>query len=176
MRAAPLGAYFADDLDAVVEHARRAAEVTHAHPEGIAGSIAVAAAAAWAWRLRSGVPNRQEFFDRILMLIPEGEVASGVRVARDLAPAQPVETATAALGNGRKVSAQDTVPFALWCAARCLDNYEEAFWLTASGLGDIDTTCAIVGGIVASYTGTEGIPAAWLAAREPLPLWPFEAA
>ncbi len=38
MRVAPLGAYFAGETDAVVEHARRSAEVTHAHPEGKAGA------------------------------------------------------------------------------------------------------------------------------------------
>ena len=46
MRVAPLGAYFADELDAVVEQASFSAEVTHSHPEGIAGAIAVAVAAA----------------------------------------------------------------------------------------------------------------------------------
>jgi ADP-ribosylglycohydrolase len=54
MRVAPLGAYFADDLDLVVTEARRSAEVTHAHHEGIAGAIAVAVAAAWAWRIGEG--------------------------------------------------------------------------------------------------------------------------
>src|SRR5262245_32482108 len=54
MRVAPLGAYFADDLDLAVAQARRSAEVTHAHPEAIAGAIAVAAAAAWAWRVGQG--------------------------------------------------------------------------------------------------------------------------
>ncbi|MBZ0286172.1 MAG: ADP-ribosylglycohydrolase family protein, partial [Anaerolineae bacterium] len=44
MRVAPLGAYFADDLEAVVTNARLSAEITHAHPEGIAGAIAVAVA------------------------------------------------------------------------------------------------------------------------------------
>jgi ADP-ribosylglycohydrolase len=34
MRVAPLGAYWADDYTAVVEHARASAMVTHAHPEG----------------------------------------------------------------------------------------------------------------------------------------------
>jgi ADP-ribosylglycohydrolase len=34
--------------------------------------------------------------------------------------------------------------------------------------GDIDTNCAIIGGIVALGAGREGIPSAWLAAREPL--------
>jgi len=68
----------------------------------------------------------------------------------------------------------DTVPLALWCAGERLDDYEEALWLTVSALGDRDTTCAIVGGVVAAYTGAGGIPGAWLRAREPLPSWPFE--
>ena len=64
------------------------------------------------------------------------------------------------------------MPFCLWCAAKYLDNYEEAMWATVSVLGDRDTTCAIVGGIVACYTGVEGIPPRdWRAAREPLPDW-----
>jgi ADP-ribosylglycohydrolase len=37
--------------------------------------------------------------------------------------------------------------------------------------GDTDTTAAIVGGVVAAYTGVDGIPPAWRAAREPLPGW-----
>jgi ADP-ribosylglycohydrolase len=43
----------------------------------------------------------------------------------------------------------DTVPYAIWCAARHLDDLVEALWATVSVGGDIDTTCAIVGGIVA---------------------------
>jgi ADP-ribosylglycohydrolase len=35
--------------------------------------------------------------------------------------------------------------------------------------GDIDTTAAITGGIVAAHTGADGIPPAWREAREPLP-------
>jgi ADP-ribosylglycohydrolase len=175
MRVAPLGAFFADDLEALVDHARRSAEVTHAHPEGIAGAIAVAAGAAWAWRMRgTDPPARQDFFDCILPLVPASEVASRLRQARDLPFEQPIAEVAAILGNGRNVSAQDTVPFAIWCAAQHLNDYAAAFWLTASGLGDVDTTCAIVGGIVASYTGVRGIPDAWMAAREPLPTWPFD--
>ncbi len=78
------------------------------------------------------------------------------------------------LGNGSRISAQDTVPFVLWCAAQHLDNYEQALWLVAAGQGDMDTNCAMVGGIVATYTESKGIPAEWLRRREPLPNWPFE--
>ncbi len=40
-------------------------------------------------------------------------------------------------------------------------------WTTVSGLGDRDTTCAIVGGIVALHDQAV-IPEEWLQAREPL--------
>jgi ADP-ribosylglycohydrolase len=171
MRAAPVGAYFADDLDTVVAEAMKSAEVTHAHPEGIAGAVAVAVAAAWAWQLRrsSQRPSRSDFLDRVLARAPAGEVHSRIRRARDLSEGAPVQTAVAVLGNGIGLSAQDTVPFALWCAGRHLDAYDDALWLTVSGLGDRDTTCAIVGGIVACHVGEAGIPAAWIEARESLP-------
>ncbi len=85
-----------------------------------------------------------------------------------------VDEVVLVVGNGENVTAQDTVPLCLWCAAKHLDFYDEALWLTVSALGDRDTTCAIVGGIVAMRGGLEGIPGAWRQAREPLPDWPFE--
>ena len=173
MRVAPLGAYFADDLDAVVDQAARSAEVTHAHPEGIAGAVAVAVAAAWTWRLRGVAPgpSRVEFLDLVQQATPESEVR-GIRRAMRLDAGATVRLAVAALGNGEGLSAQDTVPLALWCAAGHLDDYEAALWTTVSGLGDRDTTCAIVGGIVVGATGEDGLPVEWLQSREALPAWP----
>jgi ADP-ribosylglycohydrolase len=172
MRAAPIGGFFADNLDSVVLNARRSSEVTHTHREGIAGAIAVAVAAAWAWRLReSTMPRSQEFLDLILPLVPESIARERIRQARNLPSNASVRLASAALGNGIGLSAIDTVPFALWCASQHLDNYEDALWTTVSALGDRDTTCAIVGGIVAIYAGRQSIPAEWLRAREPLPKW-----
>jgi ADP-ribosylglycohydrolase len=170
MRVAPVGAYFAEDLDLVVEQAAKSAEVTHTHSEAIAGAIAVAVAAAWAARLKDSnyLPTRVEFLNLVLPYIPESEVSSKISLARNLSANTSVQSAAAVLGNGTQISAQDTVPFALWCASGHLNNYEEAIWLTVSGLGDRDTTCAIVGGIVAIYTGIAGIPPAWLQARESL--------
>jgi ADP-ribosylglycohydrolase len=178
MRVAPVGAFFAGDIGAVVEQAAKSSIVTHTHTEAIAGAIAVAVAVARACALRiSNTPvSRSEFLDLVLPDVPESEVRSKIRQARDMSDNASVQFAVSVLGNGVKVSAQDTVPFALWCAAKHLSNYEEALWLTVSGLGDRDTTCAIVGGIVASHTGTEGIPTTWLNARERLPEWPFKEA
>jgi ADP-ribosylglycohydrolase len=161
-------------MDAVVKQAILASEVTHTHPEGIAGGIAIAVAAAVAAHLQgTSVPSRNDFIDTVLPYVPESDVRTGIVRARDLRDGTPVVLAAVRLGSGNKVSAQDTVPFCLWCAGEWLSEYAEAMWKTVSGYGDRDTTCAIVGGIVAAYTGMEAIPPAWIAAREPLPDWPF---
>lgn len=175
MRIAPLGAFFADDLPTLIEQARLASEITHTHPEGIAGAIAVAAAAAVDWKFRQAqiLPGRSAFLDEILSLIPDSEVGKKVQQAAKLPAGTSVRQAAVKLGNGHRITAQDTVPFVLWCAGEQLDNYEEALWLTASGGGDIDTTCAMVGGIVVMYTGCEAIPDTWRSRREPLPGWAF---
>ncbi len=171
MRVAPVGAYFADDMDAVVHNAYASAEITHSHPEGIAGAIAVAVATAYAWQLRSEKVYRHSFISSVLEHVPAGEVHEGLKKARSLKEGTSVQEAKAILGSGSRVTAQDTVPFVLWCAGEKLSNYEEAIWLTASAGGDVDTTCAMVGGIVSMYTGLEGIPNDWIAHREPLPSW-----
>ncbi len=175
MRIAPLGTYFADDLETVVEQARLASEITHAHPEGIAGGMAVAIAAAVAEQQKASneTVSRAQFLDKVLAVLPDSFVKEQTRLARDLEPTASTAYAVQKLGNGSAISAQDTVPFCLWCAGEQLSNYEEALWLTASAGGDVDTNCAIVGGIVASYTGVEGIPTTWLSSREPLPEWAF---
>ncbi len=169
MRIAPLGGYFADDLDAAVDNAARSAEVTHAHPEGISGGVAVAVAAAMAWRLgRAGDLAADTLFEAVLERTPPGLTRDGLKEASEIGPDEPAGRVAERLGSGYDVSAQDTVPFALWCAAHHLDSFEETFWTTVSGLGDRDTTCAIACGVVALSAGE--VPAEWLAAREPLDL------
>jgi ADP-ribosylglycohydrolase len=173
MRVAPLGAYFADHPAKIIEQARLSSVPTHTHREAVAGAIAVALASAKACRMKdSGQPgNIQEFLEDVYQHTPESYVRAGIRRAIELPPDTAVESAVARLGNGSAVTAPDTVPFALWCAARHLNSYEEALWTTVSGLGDRDTTCAIVGGIVVMYTGIAGIPPQWLQHREQIPDW-----
>jgi ADP-ribosylglycohydrolase len=171
MRVAPLGAYFADDLDAVSSQAEYSAVVTHSHPEAVAGAIAVATAAALAYQHKTKPLSPAEFLQQTSQRTPVSEVHRGIVKALALPHSTTVDSAVAALGNGSKVSAQDTVPFSLWAAAHHLDDYQDALWTTVSGLGDRDTTCAIVGGIVAMSAGLDSIPPFWLDSREPIPAW-----
>jgi ADP-ribosylglycohydrolase len=174
MRIAPLGAYFTNDLPAVVEQAALATEVTHAHPEAVAGAIAVAAAAALASQTRfEPTLVGAAFLERVLAWVPDSVVRERTAQVQAFATDTPIWTVVHAVGNGSGITAQDTVPFCLWCAAHHLDTYLAAIWRTVDGLGDIDTNCAIVGGIVAARVGMEGLPADWLARRESLPAWAF---
>ena len=172
MRIAPLAAYFAEDgFRRVAEQAELSAAVTHAHPEGIVGGIAAAVAGAYAYLnryKRDEANSRRDLLEAVHSYTPPGEVRNGIERAMTIDFDLSIETASGLLGNGRRISCQDTVPFCLWVASRHLDNYETAIVNTIRAGGDIDTNCAIVGGIVALAVGRQGIPTDWLADREEL--------
>ncbi|MFV2176518.1 ADP-ribosylglycohydrolase family protein [Actinomadura sp. LOL_016] len=158
MRVAPIGAHHHGDPASAARQAALSAEVTHPHPEAVAGAIAVAVATS----LPRTTPGA--FLDTVIDHTPPTNVRDGLIEARHLLPLGNPLTASAVLGNGRQVAAHDTVPFALWAAARNQGDYERAFWTTAAAGGDIDTNCAIVGGIIGDP------PAHWIAQCEPLPV------
>jgi ADP-ribosylglycohydrolase len=173
MRVAPLGAFHAGDNRTAALRAMSSAQVTHAHPEAVLGAVAVAVAAAesgWA-RMTGGRPTPDELLATVQAHLIDGRVQSGVERARRLLDVSVAEAAYE-LGNGAQVLAFDTVPFALWTAARWLGDYPAAIHACVEAGGDVDTTAAIVGGIVATYTGhgPGGIPPSWLERREPLPI------
>ncbi|MFJ6136586.1 ADP-ribosylglycohydrolase family protein [Kitasatospora sp. NPDC092286] len=171
MRVAPLGAAHAADPAAVVRPAADTAVITHTHPQAVDGAIAVAVAAAWAVRARTEPMTPEGFLTAVVRLTPRGAVRDGLTEAVGLLAEPDLTVAARLLGNGSRVSAADTVPYALWCAARRLGDYPAAVWEAVGAGGDMDTVAAITGGVVAAHTGTAGIPEAWLAAREPLPAW-----
>lgn len=141
--------------------------MTHAHAEAAAGAIAVAIAAALA---AAGTPAGG-LIAEVAARTPDGDVASRLRrVAARPFTLDPRHIA-GEVGCGIGLSAPDIVPYAIWCAARHLDDLTEALWATVSAGGDADTTCAITGGIVAARTGTTALPTLWYDTCEPLPAW-----
>ncbi|MBV2153879.1 ADP-ribosylglycohydrolase family protein [Kitasatospora sp. SUK 42] len=173
MRVAPLGAAYAEDPAAVVRPAADTAVITHTHPQAVDGAIAVAVAAAYAVRARTEAMTPNTFLAAVAELTPRGAVHDGLTEAiRLLAEPDPL-VAARVLGNGSRTSAVDTVPYALWCAARRLTDYPAAVWEAIAAGGDMDTVAAITGGVVAAHTGVHGIPADWVAARELLPDWAY---
>lgn len=168
MRVAPLGVWFAADPNRAAAEATENARVTHTHPQGVAGAVATAVAAAFVADWDVVRPN--DLLTEVLRYTPPGQVYDGIVTAAAMLGA-PVADVAAAVGTGRHVSAPDTVPLALWVAATHHGDFEEAVWTAAEVAEDVDTVCAIVGGIVAGRTGEQGIPIPWRQATEGLPSW-----
>lgn len=166
MRVAPIGAYFADDIDKVLHYARASAEVTHAHIEGIVGAMAVAVASALLLNKKLGryFGEGEAFLGDIANKLPESDTKYKILSAIPIKKESSIEFVVSVLGNGIMLTAQDTVPFCLWCAAYWYTSIEEALWTAVSALGDRDTICAIVGGMVSLYA--EEIPPKWLSYME----------
>lgn len=171
MRVAPIGAYFSDDLAVVLAMATKSAIVTHFHPEGIAGAIAVAVAAAVACNHRGKPPDvaAKAIWDAVLDFTPESKVRIRLALSHGFTDVGAMDVARE-VGNGSEISAQDTVPFCIWSSCKSLASYQDAILSTLEVGGDCDTNCAIVGGIVSAFSGLDGIPLDWHKAREALPI------
>lgn len=168
MRVAPLGAFHAGAPALAAGEAAKSSVVTHTHPEGIAGTIAVAVAASLV-AARESEFSAHSYFEDVLELTPTGETRTGIEKARTMPLDSEPESAARILGNGSRVTAQDTVPYALWCAARHLNDFPKAIACAAGVNGDCDTNAAIAGGIVAADPATVISPW-WLKQMEPIDL------
>ncbi|MCE7996830.1 MAG: crystallin J1 [Roseivirga sp.] len=164
MRVSTIGAYWFDHLEKVKELTTLSAVVSHTNKEAIAGAIAIAIATALSTRsrLKSVTIKSQDFIEEVVRHLPESDtktkIAKGLTVSRGSHP----DFLITILGNGSKMLAQDTVPFAVWCAAHYSRHFEEALWRAVSVLGDRDTICAMVGGITIMSADDSTIPLAWI--------------
>jgi ADP-ribosylglycohydrolase len=173
MRVAPLGAFLSDNkngdesmgylgyapsLNQLVIQAADQAQVTHEHPEGIAGSIAVTCLTYILTEidknpklLSNGI---DAIYQELLRIVPKGQVADGIERASKLPLDTPVGKAIEVLGNGSSVTCQDTVPLCIFLTLKGLltygisEMYEKTIIETSMAFGDVDTNCAIVGGML----------------------------
>lgn len=168
MRASPIGAYFYDDLEKVKTLAQQSAEITHANIEGIAGAMAVAVATAIATnaKINKQTISPNEFIKQVADALPTTDLKAKIQKSIQIPLSYHIETVRSILGNGIKMLAQDTVPFAIWCAAHHQHHFENALWKAVSILGDRDTICAIVGRITVMSASGNTIPQTWLNAVE----------
>ncbi|WP_433065827.1 ADP-ribosylglycohydrolase family protein [Dactylosporangium sp. CS-033363] len=164
MRVAPLGAYHAGDPARAAAEAGVQAVVTHAHPEGVAGAVAVAVAASAAAHARLTGARPDLLAAALQHVDATTVVAKLLRKARHV---RSVDEAARQLGTGERVTAQDTVPYTIWVANRFLGDFRGGVEACCAAGGDVDTTAAIVGGVLAAHD--PALPDAWVRAREPLP-------
>lgn len=135
MRVSPVGWAF-DTLEETLVAAKRSAEVTHNHPEGIKGAQSTAACIYWA---RKGRTKQQikEYVDA-LFGYDLNRTCDEIRSS-----------------YGFDVTCQGSVPESIIAFLESSD-YESAVRLAVSLGGDSDTMGAITGGIAEAYYG--GVP------------------
>jgi ADP-ribosylglycohydrolase len=135
MRVSPV-AYVDDSLHYTLEEAKRCAEVTHNHPEGIRGAQATAAAIYLARTGSTREQIRQYIEDKF-----------GYVLDKTITQIRPT--------YGLDVSCQGSVPQSI-IAFLDSSSYEDAVRNAISLGGDADTMACIAGGIAEAYYG--GIP------------------
>lgn len=173
MRAGPIGVFFYDDLPKVLAMAQRSAIVTHTNQEAIVGAQAVAIATALATRhgRKEDHFSAEAFIQDIIAALPSSDTRSKIKKSLSVSPTYHIDTVRAMLGDGTRMLAQDTVPFAIWCAAHHLEDFEAGLWKAVAMLGDRDTICAIVAGIIGMSAPKITVPFAWQASVEPISPW-----
>ncbi len=135
MRVSPVGFAF-DTVQEVLDEARRSAEVTHNHPEGIKGAQSTALAILLARQGASQDEIREEIAGRF-----------GYDLTRTLAEIRP--------DYNFDVSCQGSVPEAIIAFLESM-GYEDAIRKAISLGGDSDTIACITGGIAEAFYG--GVP------------------
>lgn len=161
MRVALVGAYFYDDLKKVTEAAKLSCEITHYHTEAVAGAISTAIATAICVR-EENFTDKDNWLNEVIEYTPESDLKYKLIKIKTLPKSYHVKTIVSALGNGTKMTAQDTVPLTLWNVYHNINDFESTLWNTVSALGDRDTTCAIAGGISIMSSKEENIPKQWI--------------
>jgi len=164
MRSAILGAAI-DDLPTLRQWVRAATRITHTDPKAEFGAFAVALAA----RLSRGTDAvTGEGFYLQLESALDGNGAEllelTIRAVVSVQRGESTEAFADSIGQTTGVSGYvyHSVPVALHAWLSHPRDFSAAVQSVIRCGGDTDTTAAIVGGIVGSAVGVEGIPSAWL--------------
>lgn len=164
MRAAIFGSVL-DDVPTLLSLVSASSRLTHTDPKAEYGAIAVALAARQA-RLSVEIDSRSW-----LSLVAESVSHEGKELIDLLEKAiasvearQSTLEFAQSLGLGRGVTGYTyhTVPVAIHAWLSFPRDFRRAVMVTIECGGDADTTAAIVGGIVGSGVGKEGIPTEWI--------------
>jgi len=156
MRSAVLALFFPIDRREIVEAARKAAEITHAHPLGVEGAVMIAVAAQAlllspdienaidAVRFECGLPDTLGRLGTFEQWLRDGEMPDARCVAKKL-------------GNG--TDAQSSCATSLYIALRHIGKpFEEMFNFIIECGGDVDTIASMSGAIWGIVNGANRLP------------------
>ena len=168
MRAAVIGAFFAEDRARMDAYLEAQTKLTHSDPKALAGSRAVAYLAAWT--VRDDLARRPaagDFHETLRAAAPDDDewtaIAATLRDAAEQGVS--VEGLAESLGLSKGVSGYvyHTVPVAAYAWHRHFGDFEAGLQAVLDCGGDTDTVGAIAGALAGAVTGESGIPDDWIA-------------
>ncbi|XP_037089173.1 ADP-ribose glycohydrolase ARH3-like [Pollicipes pollicipes] len=186
MRVAPVALFCHNNVQSLIDVAKKSALITHAHREGYNGAILQCLAVHLALQADPGRPlDGADFIDRLRTHMEQVEECSGdeiVDAGRLAAPYQKMLTVAGELLRrqpapgrdsvvallGHDVSALNSVPTAVYCFLRGLlplpgieaeSPFVRTIQYAISLGGDTDTIGSMAGAIAGAYHGMEAVPA-----------------
>jgi poly(ADP-ribose) glycohydrolase ARH3 len=170
MRVAPVGAFYHHDPSALHGAAVAQAQVTHAHPDGVAGAVVQAHAVGIA--LFAGLhqqPIRPDYFLRAVAgrILARGmgdeHLLFRLQAAAQFAMhGSSLDELRDEIGNG--VTALEAVPAALALFLAARGEVQETLGMALQLGGDTDTIAAMAGALAGAYWGEDELPASALEA------------
>lgn len=170
MRIAPIGCFYYADPPVLREKAILSSQITHYHPEGLAGAIAQASAVGLALQhgLSSKPIDTESFLDGIVAHVRavDKRFAKYLDEIRSF-PAGSVQELIDTITSRYELTlrAIESVPAAL-ASFLLTDSFREAVILAVNLGGDTDTIGAMTGAVAGAYYGYERIPPVWLNSLE----------
>jgi ADP-ribosylglycohydrolase len=171
MRAAPIGLFFYDKPEMLIQAAHDQGRITHQDPRSSAGAVAVSGAVALA--LQEKTINRDRFLSRLAEWTGRmsAEFASELTKLPEWLSLRPEEAAEVIANAGFDADYIDddewkgisgyvisSVLWSLYSFLRTPENYWGTICTAISGGGDTDTTAAMAGAISGAYLGIDAIP------------------
>jgi len=175
MRAAVIGAFFADSPESVDTFTKASTRITHTDPRALTGARAVAQLAGKIVRedLKQQ-PARQQFIEFLNHIRPSDQEWLDLvgKIETAINTNSTVRQFAQKIGAEQGVSGYiyQTVPVVLYAWYRHFNDFEKTLTAVLNCGGDTDTTGAIAGALAGAVVGAKAIPGDWI---DDITDWPF---
>lgn len=152
MRVAPVGLFFAPDLNRVLQQAEVSASPTHCHEIGIDSARIMAAATMFAAASHRFAFDRERFLKSLLKVAQTEEFQWQIGHALKLPPLASLRC------FGNSLQAHRSVMTSIMCFVDAPDSYPQAISRAIGQGDDVDTLAAMAGALSGARLGLKAIP------------------
>jgi len=166
MRSSILGVCYGDNFEKLKELNKISTNITHIDPKAEIGALTVALTAYIASIKKDISPD--EYYDYLTEKLDKDSSKEFLEIIKKVIESvknnDSTEIFAESIGLGKGVTGYiyHTVPIVIHCWLKNQNDYKKAITEIIFLGGDTDTTAAILGGIIGSSVGKQGIPTEWL--------------